>query len=228
MAAPASFLPGLSPVRGKPVRVAFDGGRLTSDAGVLVPAEIERRLGLAGRLTRCLADPRSPERMRRTLAEPIRFRVPLIAAGHPDANDCDAPRIDPASKMAVGRLPGTGANLCSQPTMCRRENLPGSIALERMMAAMLELFLRQLRAGARRPTACPLPRLPRQAVLPADPGGRGDHGQARRGDPAPGQAPPRGPRGRASCATSWVPFADAGRGSTSWSAATATTAGRRR
>jgi hypothetical protein len=140
MAEHAPLLPGLSPVRGKPVRVTFDGGRLTSDAGVLLLAEVERRLGLAERLARCLADPRSPERVRHTLAEMIRFRTLLIAAGYPDANDCDALRIDPAFKMAVGRLPETGADLCSQPTMCRLENLPGAVALKRMMAAMVELF----------------------------------------------------------------------------------------
>jgi hypothetical protein len=140
MAEHAPFLPGLSPVRGKPVHVTFDGGRLTSDAGVLLLAEIERRLELAERLARCLADPRSPDRVRHTLAEMIRFRVLLIAAGYPDANDCDALRIDPAFKMAVGRLPESGDDLCSQPTMCRLENLPGPTALKRMMAAMVELF----------------------------------------------------------------------------------------
>jgi hypothetical protein len=140
MAEHAPFLPGLSPVRGKPVHVAFDGGRLTSDGGVLLLAEVERRLGLAERLARCLADPRSPERVRHTLAEMIRFRVLLIAAGYPDANDCDALRLDPAFKMAVGRLPESGSDLCSQPTMCRLENLPGPTALKRMMAAMVELF----------------------------------------------------------------------------------------
>ena len=36
-----------SPVAGKAIRATFDGGRLTSDAGVLVLAEIERRLGIA-------------------------------------------------------------------------------------------------------------------------------------------------------------------------------------
>jgi hypothetical protein len=140
MAEHAPFLPGLSPVRGKPVHLAFDGGRLTSDAGVLLLAEVERRLGLAERLARCLADPRSPERVRHTLAEMIRFRTLLIAAGYPDANDCDALRLDPAFKMAVGRLPESGSDLCSQPTMCRLENLPGPTALKRMMAAMVELF----------------------------------------------------------------------------------------
>ena len=39
-----------SPIAGKAVRAAFDGGRLTSDAGVLLLAEIERRLGIAERL----------------------------------------------------------------------------------------------------------------------------------------------------------------------------------
>ena len=154
----APFLPGLPPVCGKPVRITFDAGRLTSDAGVLLLAEVERRLGLAERLARCLADPRATDRIRHTLAEMIRFRMLLIAAGYPDGNDCDSLRIDPAFKLAVGRLPESGEDLCSQPTSvrsnapsmklrpatagrgCRLENLPSPTALKRMMAAMVELF----------------------------------------------------------------------------------------
>src|SRR5215211_7261001 len=116
MAGNAPFLPGLSPVRGKPVHVTFDGGRLTSDAGVLLLAEVERRLGLAERLARCLTDPRAPERVRHTLAEMIRFCTLLIAAAHPAPNACDGRGTDPALKMAVGRLPESGKNLCSQLT----------------------------------------------------------------------------------------------------------------
>ena len=140
MAESAPVLPGLSPVAGKPVHAAFDGGRLTSDGGVLVLAEIDRRLGLSERLARCITDPRAPERVRHTLVEMIRFRALLIAAGYPDANDCNALRADPAFKLAVGRLPESGADLCSQPTMSRLEDLPGPTALKRMMAALVELF----------------------------------------------------------------------------------------
>jgi hypothetical protein len=129
-----------TPVAGKVVRAAFDGGHLTSDAGVLVLTEIERRLGIGGRLVRCLTDLRAPERVRHTLLDMIRFRVLLIAAGYPDANDCDALRTDPAFKMALGKAPESGPDLCSQPTMSRLENLPGTTALKRMMAAMVELF----------------------------------------------------------------------------------------
>jgi hypothetical protein len=131
---------GTSPIAGKRVRVTFDGGRLTSDAGVPLLADIERRLGIAERLAQCLPDPRAPGRVRHTLVEMIRFRILLIAAGYPDSNDCDALRTDPALKMALGRAPESGADLCSQPTMCRLENLPTAIALKRMMAAMVELF----------------------------------------------------------------------------------------
>ena len=45
-----AYLPGLSPVENKELCVRFDGGRLSSDGGVLVLREIEKRLGLAARL----------------------------------------------------------------------------------------------------------------------------------------------------------------------------------
>jgi hypothetical protein len=150
MADDALFLPGLSPVAGKPVHVDFEGGRLTSDGGALVLAEIERKLAVADRLARCIEDPRAPERVRHSLAEMIRFRILMIAAGYEDANDCDALRDDPAFKMAVGRLPESGTELCSQPSMSRLENLPTRTALKRMMDAMVELFCHSFEAVPRR------------------------------------------------------------------------------
>src|SRR6266581_2415411 len=140
MAEATGILPGLPAVAGKPVHLTFDGGLMTSDAGILLLAAIEQRLGIAERLTDCIEDPRAPERVRHTLAEMIRYRALLIAAGYPDGNDCDALKSDPAFKMAVGHLPESGADLCSQPTISRLENLPGPTALKRMMAAMVEVF----------------------------------------------------------------------------------------
>jgi hypothetical protein len=102
------ILSDLSSIAGKSARAAFDGDRLTSDAGMLVLVEIERRLGIADRLTPCLADPRAPGRLHHRLVEMIRFRVLLIAAGYPDANDCNSLHSDPAFKMAVGRASERG------------------------------------------------------------------------------------------------------------------------
>lgn len=140
MAEGTGILPGLPAVAGKPVHVGFDGGRLSSDAGILLLSAVEQRLRIAERLAACLEDPRDPDGVRHELAEMIRYRALLIAAGYPDGNDCDALRSDPAFKMAVGRLPESGRDLCSQPTISRLENLPGATALKRMMAAMVDLF----------------------------------------------------------------------------------------
>jgi hypothetical protein len=94
-----AVLPGFPPVGGKPVHVAFDGGQLTSDAGVLLLAEIDRRLGIAKRLASCLEEPRNPVAIRHSFAEMIRFRTLLIACGYPDASckamgrPCALPRM---------------------------------------------------------------------------------------------------------------------------------------
>src|SRR4029434_402230 len=83
---------------------------------------------------------RDPPRIEHGIIEMLRLRMFLIAAGYEDADDCDALRDDPAVKLAVGRLPETGAALCSQPTMSRLENAPSRIEIAGMMAAMADLF----------------------------------------------------------------------------------------
>ena len=140
MSEPTGFLPGLSPVEGKQIQAAFDGGMLSSDAGVLLLREVERKLELADRLAACLPDHRDPARIDHTIAEMLRFRIFAIAAGYADADDCDSLRADPMFKLAVGRLPDSGDPLCSQPTMSRLENTPSRVSLIRLMAAQIDLF----------------------------------------------------------------------------------------
>jgi hypothetical protein len=136
-----SFLPfGLPAVAHKKVSVGFDGGMLSSDAGVLLLRGIDKRLGMAERLAGCMRDRRDPRRIDHTLDGMLRLRVFAIAAGYEDANDCTALRHDPVFKMAVGRPPETGDPLCSQPTLSRLENTPSRVALMRMMAAMIDQF----------------------------------------------------------------------------------------
>jgi Transposase DDE domain group 1 len=139
----------LPAVARKKVSVAFDGGMLSSDAGVLLLRGVEKRLGIAARLAACLKDRRTPERIEHTLEEMLRLRMFAIAAGYEDGNDCDALRHDPIFKMAVGRAPESGEPLCSQPTMSRLENAPSRTEIGRLMAAMVDQFC----ASWRRPPA---------------------------------------------------------------------------
>ena len=80
-------LPGLSPAGGKRVVVKFDGGLLSSDGGVLALREVERRLRVADRLAACLVDRRAPDQVTHSLADIIRFRLLMIAAGYEDGVD---------------------------------------------------------------------------------------------------------------------------------------------
>ena len=134
------FLPGLSPVEGKQLQVAFDGGLQSSDGGVLLLREVERKLGLARRLAGVIPDWRDPESISHAMADMLRFRMFAIAAGYEDADDCDALRQDPIFKLAAGRGPETGAALCSQPTMSRLENRVSWRTLARLQAALIDQF----------------------------------------------------------------------------------------
>src|SRR5665213_2992696 len=100
----------------KKVSASFDGGMLSSDAGVLLLRSVEKQVGIAQRLSWCLKDKRDPDFIKHTVEEMLRLRVLAIAAGYEDANDFDRRRYDPIFKMAAGRSPEDDAALCSQPT----------------------------------------------------------------------------------------------------------------
>jgi hypothetical protein len=136
------ILPGLSPVAGKPLTATFDAGRLSSDGGVIVLREIAARLGLAQAITGRLRDDRDPTRVRHSYGEMALTRMLMIAAGYEDCDDVDALRTDPALKIAVGRCPVTGADLMSQPTLSRLENLADWHALARIGLGQIDLYCR--------------------------------------------------------------------------------------
>src|SRR6266480_1403843 len=127
MVDPTPFLPGLSPVQGKAVVARFDGDRLSA----------------------CLKDPRAPEKVVHRLAQINRFRMLMIAAGYEDGNDAATLRRDPMFKLALDRLP-SDAELCSQSTISRLENLPDRRALLRLGRALIEQYCASFRRAPKR------------------------------------------------------------------------------
>ncbi len=124
----------------KKVTAAFDGGRITSDSGVMLLAAAERRLGLAERLASLIADPRNPLFVTHGVADILRARMLAIACGYEDADDLDHLRTDPGFKLACGRLPDSGRDLCSQPTVSRWENAPTLREVIRLTYAMVDTY----------------------------------------------------------------------------------------
>ena len=131
----------LVPVGGKAVDLDFDGGRLSSDAGLVLLKDIDAQLGVTRNLAAVLSDPRDPRRINFTLEDLIKQRVFQIAAGYEDANDANTLRDDPIFKLRLDHLPETGAPLASQPTISRFENRISRTELYRMALVLLEQFI---------------------------------------------------------------------------------------
>ena len=103
----------------KKLTASFDGGRLTSEGCVMLLAAAERGMGIAQRLAALIGDRRNPLFITHSVADILRARMLAIACGYEDADDLDHLRADPGFKLACARLPDTGRDLCSQPTVSR-------------------------------------------------------------------------------------------------------------
>src|SRR5271157_130457 len=132
----------LPAVSRKKVTAAFDGGRLSSDSGVILLSLAEHRRAVARTLAALIDDPRDPAHITHTIEDVLRSRMLAIACGYPDGNDFHFLRSDPAFKLACGRLPDTGDDLCSQPTISRWENAPTLKEIVRLTYALVDIWCR--------------------------------------------------------------------------------------
>ena len=105
-------------VKKRAVSASFTGGDVTSDGGVTLLRQTDRRIGLTKALAKVLPDPRDPERIEHPLLALVRQRVYGLAQGYEDLNDHDTLRHDLAWQTAVER----DRPLASSPTLCRLEN----------------------------------------------------------------------------------------------------------
>ena len=127
-------------VGGRKITAAFDGGRLSSDGGVMLLSAAARRMGIAEKLAAVIPDRRDQTRVVHSLPEILLTRILAIACGYEDADDLDSLRSDPAFKLACGRLPESGTDLMSQPTVSRLENTPTLRDLIRLGRVMVDHY----------------------------------------------------------------------------------------
>src|SRR5271157_1492907 len=135
----------LPAVSRKKVTATFDGGRLSSDSGVILLSLAERRRAVARTFAALIDDPRDPTHITHTVEDVLRARMLAIACGYPDGNDFHFLRSDPAFKLACGRLLDTGADLCSQPTVSRWENAPTLKEIVRLTYALIDIWCKSYR-----------------------------------------------------------------------------------
>jgi Transposase DDE domain group 1 len=133
---------------GMPLEAAFDAGRLTSDGGLPWLAQADQALGLCAALAACIPEWRRGP-VRHALETLVRQRIYQIACGYEDQNDATTLRSDPLLKLVCGRLPVSGAELASQPTLSRLEQAADRHTVEAIAETLVALYVRQRgRAGA--------------------------------------------------------------------------------
>jgi Transposase DDE domain group 1 len=90
------------------VVAAFDGGTLTSDGGLLLLSEVERRRGILRQFAACFRDQRNPAYVEHSIEELVRQRVLGLALAYEDLNDHEDLRADPLLATVVGKADPTG------------------------------------------------------------------------------------------------------------------------
>ena len=95
---------GFVPVEGRAVVAAFDGGKMTSEAGAMLLGATERAIGLVARFAGCFTDYRAADLVEHTVASMVGQRVFGIALGYEDLIDHDQLRYDPVMAVLGGKL----------------------------------------------------------------------------------------------------------------------------
>jgi hypothetical protein len=119
------------------VEANFQGGDITSDGGVLLLQQVDRRLGLTEAIARTLDDPRRQASCDHDGLSLLRQRIYGLGLGYEDLNDHETLRLDLAIQTALGR----SEELASSSTLCRWENRADRVAAWRMHEVIVEQFI---------------------------------------------------------------------------------------
>jgi len=95
---------GFQAIGKRKVEADFSGGYLSSDGGVLLVGEVDKRLRLTDQLSSCFIDDRKQWLVEHSLPVLIAQRVQGIALGYEDINDHETLRLDPLLAASCGRV----------------------------------------------------------------------------------------------------------------------------
>jgi hypothetical protein len=121
----------------------FDGGSMTSDGGVMLLGEVDRKLGLLEAAAHCIADPRNPLLIKHQVRDMLRQRVYGLAQGWEDLNDHTALRLDMAMQTAVG----VDHEVASAPTLCRLEKWADRASAWRLHGLLIDQFIASFKSA---------------------------------------------------------------------------------
>jgi hypothetical protein len=106
--------------KGKKFDVNFSGGHISSDGGLLLLSELDKKLGITAGISKILKsfDPRQRGKIKHSVQSMLRQRIYGIAAGHEDLNDHNKLNVDKLYQALVG----SDKALAGASTLSRLEN----------------------------------------------------------------------------------------------------------
>jgi hypothetical protein len=123
----------------------FDGGDLTSDGGLPLLREVDKKIGLIDALDAAICDPRFQPLVVHDQGTLLAQRILALAAGHEDLNDHQTLRQDTLRATLTDRQLKLGQKpedpLSSPATLCRLENRITPADLVRMSKVLVEQFI---------------------------------------------------------------------------------------
>ncbi len=135
----------------------FKGGRISSDAGLLLVRELDAKLGWLAEAASVTSDPRCVRSTDLEILTLLRQRVFGLIGGYEDQNDHDRMRSDPVLKLTCDRGPGDDP-LASQPTLSRFENWVSAREVSRLNKLLVKHYIALYRRQR-----------PREIILDVDP-----------------------------------------------------------
>jgi Transposase DDE domain group 1 len=130
------------------LRVDFEGGTITSDAGLTLIREFDEKLGLTADVAARIRDDRDQRYVKHEMLTLVRQRSYQIVAGYEDANDADRLKEDPTFQTIASE---SLEMLGSQPTISRLENDIDWSSIARLSKVGLDWFCRHAFAGGTQP-----------------------------------------------------------------------------
>ncbi len=119
------------------IEANFEGGALSSDGGLMLLRQADRKIGLSAAVASALHDPRNPDFIVHEMRDLVAQRLYGLCCGYEDLNDHAALRDDPLMQTAVG----TGEALGSSPTLCRLERRATRSDVVALNRVLVEQFI---------------------------------------------------------------------------------------
>ena len=105
---------------GRQVEGRFDGGKLSTDGGLVLVREVAEGCRFFQRLAKCFIDKRNQDAVKHSLVSLIEQRVYGLLGGYEDLSDHDSFRHDPVAQLVAGQVAGEKA-LAGHSTLGRLE-----------------------------------------------------------------------------------------------------------